>query len=234
MVVNGKPQAAVRGDARKISDSILTEILMHIGNARLIFADISSIGIVDGRQVRNGNVMYEVGLAHSMRLPEEVLLFRSDKDELLFDVSNIRVIEYDPDGDEGRAREVVVNAVNEAVWEIDLRRNLAVQRAADSFDVFMFTALAHAHEGDGTQNLSVMTTLLGAFSANQSHNSAITQLLAMGILAMKPQTITTNKNEDLMRYQVTPFGRAVFAYLIQKFGDFDLAGFLHRTRWVRS
>ena len=47
----------------------------------------------------NANVLYEVGLAHALRAPEQVLLFRSDADPLLFDVSGIRVHTYDPDGD---------------------------------------------------------------------------------------------------------------------------------------
>jgi hypothetical protein len=84
----GNRLEAFRVDARKISDSILTEILSGISTARLVLADVSTIKKVENKPIRNGNVMYEVGIAHAARLPEEVLLFRSDNDPLLFDMAN--------------------------------------------------------------------------------------------------------------------------------------------------
>jgi hypothetical protein len=68
--VNDVPLEPHRVDIRQISDSILTEILAGITNHRAIFADVTSLGSIDGRPLRNGNVMYEVGLAHALRLPE--------------------------------------------------------------------------------------------------------------------------------------------------------------------
>jgi len=91
VLVHGTPLEPVRVDMRRVSDSILTEILTGITNSRLIFADVTTIGAVDGRPVRNGNVLYEVGIAHAVRLAEEVILFRSDNDPLLFDMANVRV-----------------------------------------------------------------------------------------------------------------------------------------------
>ena len=99
-----------RVDQRKISDSILTDITKSIANHRLIFGDISVMFVHEEAErrlpVRNANVMYEVGLAHTARLPEEVILFRSDNEYLPFDVMNIRVNSYDPDKaqDEARAK----------------------------------------------------------------------------------------------------------------------------------
>ncbi len=100
-----------RVDPSRISDSILTEILSGIGKSRLIFADVS----VDSKGVRNGNVMYEVGIAHAMRQPQEVVLFRSDKEKLLFDIANIRVNTYDPDGDPKGAGRSVKGALSETL-----------------------------------------------------------------------------------------------------------------------
>src|ERR1700722_12309898 len=54
-----------RVDNRTVSDSILTEILDGISNASLILADISTIGELNGKPIRNANVLYEVGLAHA-------------------------------------------------------------------------------------------------------------------------------------------------------------------------
>ena len=71
--INGAPLEPFRVDARHVSDSILTEILESIAGARLIFGDITTIGVLDSVPVRTANVMYELGIAHACRLPEEVL-----------------------------------------------------------------------------------------------------------------------------------------------------------------
>jgi len=127
---NGNALAAIRVDSRRISDSILTEILSGIGTARLVLADVTTIGYMDGgRAIRNANVLYEVGLAHAQRLPEEVLLFRSDNDNLLFDVANVRVNTYAPDQAPDEARKLISDCVEAALREVDLRRNLSDQRS---------------------------------------------------------------------------------------------------------
>src|SRR5690242_13094536 len=61
--------APYRVDIKKISDSILTDILRNIGDGKVVLADVSTV-----KGVRNANVLYEVGLAHATRLPEEVIL----------------------------------------------------------------------------------------------------------------------------------------------------------------
>ena len=97
-----------RVDTRRISDSILTEILDGISNDKLVLADVTTESHIASQPIRNGNVMYEVGIAHAIRLPEEVLLFRSDSDKVLFDIANVRLNSYDPDGSRNEAREAIV------------------------------------------------------------------------------------------------------------------------------
>ena len=104
-------------DARRISDSILTEILSGVGTSRLFLADVTTLERADERPIRNGNVMYEVGIAHAVRLPEEVLLFRSDSDSLLFDVANVRVNTYSPEERPDEARALVSDSIVAALGE---------------------------------------------------------------------------------------------------------------------
>ncbi len=82
---------ACRVDISKSGDSILTDIMDGVAHSRMILADVSIIGkdSVSCRSYRNGNVMYEVGLALAARQPQDVLLVRDDKDDFLFDVSTI-------------------------------------------------------------------------------------------------------------------------------------------------
>ena len=50
-----------RVDISRVSDSILTEILTDISRSLVIFADVTSLGKIENKPIRNGNVMYEVG-----------------------------------------------------------------------------------------------------------------------------------------------------------------------------
>jgi hypothetical protein len=67
---------AYRVDNSQSGDSILTDIMDGIAHSRMILADVSSIGrnSTTGEPYRNGNVMYEVGLALACRQPCDVLL----------------------------------------------------------------------------------------------------------------------------------------------------------------
>jgi hypothetical protein len=71
-----------RVDYNLSGESIVHDILDGIAHARLILADITSSIMTDQYgelwPQRNGNVMWELGIAHLMRLPDEVLLVRSD------------------------------------------------------------------------------------------------------------------------------------------------------------
>jgi hypothetical protein len=125
---NEVPLEPLRVDSRKVSDSILTEILDGISKSRLVLADITTVGKLDGTPIRNGNVMYEVGIAHAVRLPEEVLLFRSDKDALLFDTSSVRVNEYQPETSPDEARDIVASAILDAFREMCTEFGEAVLR----------------------------------------------------------------------------------------------------------
>jgi hypothetical protein len=225
--VNGIALNAERVDARTIGDSILTEILMHIGNARLIFADITTIGHLNSHAIRNGNVMYEVGIAHAVRLPEEVVLFRSDTDPLLFDVTNVRVNTYAPDDDPENARQTVINAITEALREIDLKQHLAVMSAAHSLDAYAWWALATALQSSGVtmqpgQNIAQALT-------NAPHNQAITRLLQIGALATEYPVLSAEllqakgqePIEELITYKITAFGKAIMEFTYTKMQMLD-------------
>lgn len=83
-----------RVDLSVLGDSILTEIMDGVAGSRLVLADVTTL---DGH--RNANVMYELGMSHAVRQPEEVLILRSDSDRLPFDTATLRVVTYNPDED---------------------------------------------------------------------------------------------------------------------------------------
>jgi hypothetical protein len=222
---NNVPLEPYRVDTRRVSDSILTEILGGVSNHRLVFADITSISHLDGRPIRNGNVMYEVGLAHAIRLPEEVLLFRSDSDPLLFDVANIRLNIYDPDGKPEDARQKVRDVIIEALREVDLKRNLAVRATAEALDYTSWMLLATAVASNGVEPPPTKT--MGQALANAASIAAIQRLLNLGALATTYITVTaeflttaTNETpgEKALKYHVTPFGMAILEHVAHRMG----------------
>jgi hypothetical protein len=221
---NGKKLEPVRVDTRRISDSILTEILSGISTSRLFLADVTTIGYVDERPIRNANVMYEVGVAHSVRLPEEVLLFRSDNDSLLFDVANVRVNAYSPDDSPDKARELVSDSIIAALRELDLRRHLAVGKAAESLDFPSWWLLAEAQSDTGIAHPEMKT--MGQALGNASRTTAIQRLLELGALRASYLKLTPEKFEaikhstdaEILRYECTEFGQAVFQEGIRRMG----------------
>lgn len=88
---HGTNLTASRVDLSKTGDSILTDIIDGIAHSVMVLADVSVIGndAKTSEPYRNGNVMYEVGLALASRQSAEVLLIRDDKTPFLFDVSTV-------------------------------------------------------------------------------------------------------------------------------------------------
>jgi hypothetical protein len=209
-------------NSRTISDSIMTDILSGISNDRIIFADLTSLGWFNGKPVRNGNVMYEIGLAQQARLPEEVILFRSDQDILPFDLANVRINLYDPDRSPDTARERIAEVITDALKEIDLKRHLAVKAAAQTLDAPSVLILVQACAYNGIQHFPTrnMRQTLG----NAAYNTAIARLLEIGALTTDYLTLTqelvrTDRDdlfEQAMKYNVTPFGEVTCEYVVTK------------------
>ncbi len=223
---NEVPLEPLRVDSRKVSDSILTEILDGISKSRLVFADITTVGMLDGTPIRNGNVMYEVGIAHAVRLPEEVLLFRSDKDALLFDTSSVRVNEYQPETSPDEARGIVASAILDAFREIDLRRNVAVRWVAERLNATSLMVLTEALAQRGVKHPPMRT--MGQALGNSARLTAIDRLLEMGALRAKYLRVTPeilgstefldSKDTEFIDYECTEFGEAVLRQTGERMG----------------
>lgn len=89
--VGGVQLKPFRVDFSQSGDSILTDIIDGIAHTEMFLADVSSIGYDSktAEPYRNGNVMYEVGLAVACRQSSEILIIRDDRHKFLFDVSTI-------------------------------------------------------------------------------------------------------------------------------------------------
>jgi len=208
VLVNDAPLLPIRVDQKTINDSILTEILMGIGRCRVMFADVTTMGMINGRAFRNDNVMYEVGIAHARRQPPEVVLFRSDSDQLLFDLANVRVNSYDPDRNPGGAFQAVQEALLSALKEVELWKNLAVERAAEALDASAWGMLD-----------SIRTTMM-AHPTDFRHEVLMWRVIGMGLIEVKQEPVTVDtlravpdfQHHRFITYGLTPFGLAVLQH----------------------
>lgn len=125
---------AIRVDVSVLTGSVITSILDHVAHSRLVLAEISIMG-TSSRWAgqRNGNVMYEVGLAQAVRQSTEVVVIRYDDEQINFDVAGIQVHRY-PVSDFVGTRELIAKLIRNAVREIDNTKALLVQRAIDALD----------------------------------------------------------------------------------------------------
>lgn len=223
----GDKLEAYRVDKRSVSDSIITEIIAGIGNCRLFFADVSTVEyLMKGRPkkkhpIRNENVLYEVGIAHSRRLAEEVVLFRSDNDRLMFDLANVRVNHYDPEGDPEGAFFLVKEALESAINEINLQRHLSVQQAVDSLTHDCIQYLLDL--GIKDNKLKVYRGFSGSYVAAgvSMRSNSVHHLINLGILSIEypklESGILKEGDEKKWKYVITPFGKIVTRIVADKF-----------------
>jgi hypothetical protein len=208
----GRRLKAHRVNLTKKSDSIIAEIVQNIAEARLVLADISTIGwhrrwLKKATPFRSANVMYEVGIGHSARLAEEIVLIRGDNDLLDFDVRGVRVHQYPRD--HGEALAFVSGLLTDALKGVEQRRSLVVRRALRSLSPPMFALLhtmgdiAHPH----------VTTVAEMFSSGERLD-AVRHLLAEGMIEAfykpLPEDFMERPVAELFSYRVTPFGLVVY------------------------
>jgi hypothetical protein len=207
-----------RVDMRKACDSILIDILDGVAHARLILVDLSTVSCrptsllpafstnaLENPQFANGNVMYELGLAHATRQAEEVILVRNQTDSrLLFDVSGVRVHSYPPSNLEF-ASEIFENLIREALGSIDRTKSLQVGKALQAITVdeirlirrwWPYSFMIYPEEPDGDMKHQVPSSI----------SVAASELQKLGMLHVTPPGPGSKFSINL---SWTEFGNAV-------------------------
>lgn len=77
-----------RGDEISGSKPILNKILTEILKSRYIIADLTDY---------NPNVFYELGIAHSFKDAQNILMIKQKSSKIPFDLTHLTYIEYEPD-----------------------------------------------------------------------------------------------------------------------------------------
>jgi hypothetical protein len=203
---------AYRVDNSKSGDSILTEIADGIAHSYLVLADASVIdeGCRTRRSFRNGNVMYEVGLALACRPPSDVLLIRDDDKPFLFDVSTIPHLTLDFD-DTSIAQKALRSAIYDRIRESSLIRDarveIAVSQLADD-EFRLLKIFSHLEPNQGVDlRLSVANTKI----LSNPDARGIDGLLRKRLIEVFGATA-----DDSLVYRTTEFGYAVAQLAAEK------------------
>ncbi len=171
-------------------DSIPIDIMTGIIECRLVLFDISPM---EG-DIRNSNVMYELGLAHTWRNKEEVIIIRDDDGNLPFDIQSMGVIKYDPNNIP-KAIDDIKKTILFRLQEIEKIQNSMVRKASERLNIEAYNVLTNSkglifHDRDFQENVRLL---------------AMPLLLDLGLVEM----LTDNKGYG---YHPTQLGRKVISY----------------------
>ncbi len=138
---------ANRIDATTLAGDTVLRILDGICHSRLVFVDISIQKNGRWAGQRNGNVMYELGLAHAWRQASEVIMVRNDSEPISFDVQSMFVHKYDPN-DLSSAKVKFRELIESSLAETDFTKSLKVNRAVQALDhlALAFISRYSAHD----------------------------------------------------------------------------------------
>jgi len=232
-----------RVDCSKSGHPIKTEIFKNISTCFLFFADLTTLGTIERDKkeyaCRSNNIMYEIGIATGVRLAEEVILFRSDNNDLPFDCNDLHVNRYSDPNNITKSIQNVKEALVSAINEVHIRKRYAVERAVDVLSESSRRLLMLTDIVAGTLPNPSMTfgrKLLEVSKTNTEENRidlgmalhyvmqgiitdrSVNQLLDMGIISAQysKETVDSSQKGDLgesftitQDYTLTPFGKEV-------------------------
>lgn len=140
--------SAIRADEIFSPNPILDDIVGAVENAKVIIADITG---------KNANVFYELGMSHTLKRTQTIIITRDAYKETPFDVGHFRIIKYD-DSISGKS-----------AFEHSLKQTLQV-----------ILADPRAHKADGFRQIARMFTLF-------ERRSELINIVARRALASSPE-----------------------------------------------
>ena len=152
------------------------------------------------------HVMYEVGLAHSIRQSSEIVMVRTDNEDLNFDIAGIRVHMYDP-SDLCDARRRFSFLTNNSLRAIDREKGLIVERAIARLDRECLQLM----QASGTSDRLVLMKeryRMPIMTETLAEDTAIRRLLDLGIVRCE-----FRREKGDHEYPWTPFGEIVLKRL---------------------
>jgi hypothetical protein len=148
--------------------------------------------------------MHEVGLAHAVRQATEVLLIRSDREPINFDVAQIRVHPYNRD-DLEETRRQLAQLLTDLLRQVEQEKSLMVLRAMDLLDVDTIRYVSELAVQGPFGGPAPMT--MGEELIAISNRAALTRLQQWGIVRAYPAAMEEKRTATV--FSLTAFGAAV-------------------------
>jgi hypothetical protein len=199
----GNRLAPVRVDESKTGDSIVTDIVRGIAEARAVLVDVSDLSPAAAEPVRNGNVMYELGLAHAVKSPGKVIVVRDDSRKLLFDVSSIPhyTIGFE---DKAKARESVMNLLEDRLKEARLLEDMKLATFVSSITSAEAIVLLRVFQPKDGAPVDFATSVGDRRIVPLQTADAIRRLCDLGMLRSH---VSLEENAMIARHSITERGR---------------------------
>jgi hypothetical protein len=214
-------------DYNRSGETVIHDMMDGIAHSRLVLTEITSSQMTDAvghiLPQRNGNVMWELGVAHMMRMPNEVIIIRSDMDRTIFDLTQYRAFDYDPE-DFAASRSMLKTLMEDRLKAIDQTKSYHVKECAQSLDLQSWMILLQACGTGKVRPLAVKT--IGDALIGVRIIPAISRLLEMGVLSTAFTQVTVEilqssieeSAENMLEYTIIPFGIAVVKHIGEKMG----------------
>lgn len=151
--------------------------------------------------------MYEVGLAHAVRQADEMILVRSDHEEINFDIAGIKIHSYDTD-DLAAARLLFASITNDRLKEIRRVKSFKVEQALAVLDFDCLQLVANYSREDFFSFAKPQTMSEVMENLASGRRDAVARLLELGIIRFDV-TIPL----DRWSYQWTDFGKVILERL---------------------
>ncbi len=156
--------------------------------------------------------MYEIGLAHAIRQPSEIVMVRADNEILNFDIAGIRIQNYDSN-ELGEARKRFAFLCNNSIKAIDQKKGLIVDRTISKLDEYSLELMHYSGKSDNeiktlTKKFEEATGVSMTFSREKDDDIAFGRLVDLCIIEC-----TLTQKDQKPEYQWTPFGKIILKRL---------------------
>jgi len=148
-----------------------------------------------------------LGLAHALRHAQELVVVRSDQEDINFDIAGIKIQNYKK-SNLGEARKTFAKLLNGAMSELDSVKQLRVVRAAESLDVDTLELMISCGKDDYFSVRKATTPEITMSQMADGTKDAVRLLLALTIIRLD-----ANISSSAYAYRWTEFGKAVLARL---------------------
>lgn len=183
---------AYTSEEKLTSDAIFSRILDGIANSKMVLCDLSDDPGLHKKGYANGNVLYEAGIARTIREQHEVVLIREQSPSTIknFDVKHSMINSPSP---EKITKPWLVSLLTRYLQEIKLAETERIRVIAESLDgPSLELIIKHgAHPRPNGQNNFVLN-----MNAPTRYWIAVHRLINLGVLRLN----TARKTEESFEY----------------------------------